>query len=95
MEENKTPSPHKFQLDNRRKGMLTGVRDVSAFDEKEILLETGAGAMTIRGENLSITRLDLERGQVDLKGRVDSVTYTKDGTSQAQKGKNFVARLFK
>lgn len=94
MEENRAGAGHKLHLDNRKKGTLTGVTDVNAFDEKEILLETRAGVLTIRGSQLSIIRLNLEQGEVDIDGRVDSIIYTKDGTSQAQKGKNILKRLF-
>lgn len=95
MEENKTISAHKLHLDNRKKGMMTGVTDVKAFDEKEISLETKAGMVTVKGSELTLTRLNLEKGEVDIGGRVDSIVYTKDGATQAQRGKNMLARLFK
>lgn len=95
MEENKMIAPHKLQLDNRKKGTMTGVTDVKSFDEKEILLDTKAGTMTIRGSEMTITRLNLEKGELDIGGKVDSIVYTKDGTTQSQKGKNMLARLFK
>lgn len=95
MEEKKMISQHKLQLDNRKKGTLTGVTDVKAFDEKEIFLETNAGRVTVKGADLTLTRLNLEKGEADISGNVDSIVYTKDGTTQAQKGKNMLARLFR
>lgn len=95
MEDGRMISAHKLHLDNRKSGTITGVTDVHAFDEKEILLATKAGEMTIRGNELSITRLNLEQGEVDIGGRVDSIVYTKDGDNQAQKGKNILKRLFR
>ena len=43
MEERKTILPHKLLLENRQGGTVTGVLDVEAFDEKEILLVTNTG----------------------------------------------------
>ena len=48
----------------------------------------------IKGKDLKVTRLSLEKGEVDIEGTVDSVTYseTKD---YGQKGKSVIKRLFK
>lgn len=95
MEENKIVIPHKLQLDNRKNGTMTGVTDVKSFDDKEISLETRSGSLTIRGSELSISRLHLEKGEIDINGKIDSMVYTKDGTGQARSGKNMLARMFK
>lgn len=68
---------HTFFLDNRQAGTVTGVIDVISFNDKEILLKTVAGTMTIRGGNLALTRLDLEKQETDMQGEVDSVVYSK------------------
>lgn len=71
-------APHTLYLDNRSKGTVTGVTDVIAFDEKEILLKTKAGKITLRGSGLTLTKLDLEHGETDIQGKVDLVSYSKD-----------------
>lgn len=95
MEENKIVIPHKLQVDNRKNGAITGVTDVKSFDEKEIFLETRVGSLTIRGSELSISRLNLEKGEIDINGKIDSMVYTKDSSVQARGGKNMLARMFK
>ena len=67
---------HKILMDNRKKGSITGVADVISFDLKEILLETTMGMLTIKGQDLKVTRLSVEKGEVDLTGQIDSMTYT-------------------
>lgn len=75
MEEKNTFFPHKLILENRRGGTVTGVTDVMSFDEKDILLMTQAGKLTIKGEQLHVKRLNLEKGEIDIEGRVDSLLY--------------------
>lgn len=84
MEESRN-TDHTFCLNNRTKGTVNGVTDVIAFDEKEILLKTKAGKMTIKGSALTLTRLDLDHGETDIQGKVDGVWYSREqikGTSQ-------------
>lgn len=75
MEEKSTFFPHKLMIENRQGGTITGVTDVISFDEKDILLLTQAGKLTIKGEQLHVKRLNLEKGEVDIEGRVDSLLY--------------------
>lgn len=79
---------------NRKNCALTGIVDVIAFDEKEVILETQMGMLLIKGENLHIKRLTLEHGEVDVDGTIDSYIYSgkKDVTERSQ---SFFARLFK
>ena len=73
MEEKKILSTHSLMLENRQNGRITGVKDIKSFDEKEILLFTQAGKLVIKGEQLHVKQLDLEKGEVDLEGKVDSL----------------------
>lgn len=84
MEENKNGISHKLILNNRQGGTVTGVRDVSSFDEKEILLLTDFGKITVKGEKLHVSRLDLDQGEVDLSGRVDSLVYSQKNAVRQQ-----------
>lgn len=75
MEEKNIFFPHKLMIENRQGGTITGVTDVMSFDEKDILLMTQAGKLTVKGEQLHVKRLNLEKGEVDIEGRVDSLLY--------------------
>ncbi len=78
-------------LENREKLTVTGVLDVVSFDENEILCECQKGVLYIRGENLHVGRLDLDKGDIDVDGLISSLVY-EDGASG--KG-SFLGRLFK
>lgn len=68
--------PHGLQLDNRKKAALTGVVEVLAFDESQVVLRTESGEVALMGENLHVTRLMLEEGQLTVEGKIDSLLYS-------------------
>ncbi len=94
MEEKTVQKVHKVLLTNRRGGVLNGVIDVLSFDVGEILLETEQGMLMIKGNDLHVTRLTLEKGEVDVEGRIDSLAYSDVGSTKKQ-GESFLGRLFK
>lgn len=85
---------HKLILNNRRSCNLTGVNDVLSFDEHEIILETEQGMLMIKGMELHVNRLMLDKGEVDVDGRIDSFTYSEQSAMSA-KGESLLSRLFK
>lgn len=93
-EERSAGMSHKVLLDHRKKGSITGVKDVISFEPKEILLETTLGYLTIKGQDLKVTRLSVEKGEVDLMGQVDCMAYT-EATSYAKKTEGFLTRMFR
>lgn len=84
---------HKMTMVNRKKCSLSGITDVIAFDEKEVILETQMGALFIRGENMHIKRLTLEQGEVDVEGSIDSYVYS--GKKSMEKNESLLGRLFR
>ena len=72
MEEKREKRGHRLTIDNRKKGTVSGVEDVLAFDVNEIRLETELGMLTVRGKELHLSRLSLDQGEVDLEGTVEA-----------------------
>ena len=93
MEENPGMA-HKIVLNNRNLGNLTGILDVISFDENSIVLDTDMGLLTIKGKDLHVNRLSLEKGEVDLSGNIDSIAYS-DVHAEQKQGENLFARLFR
>ena len=83
---------HRLTLSRRKEGTVTGVVDVFSFDEHEILLKTTQGMMTIKGKEMHVSRLELEKGEVDLEGEIDALIYT--GQEPKQKQGSLLSRLF-
>ena len=88
MEEKKILSTHSLMLENRQNGRITGVKDIKSFDEKEILLFTQAGKLVIKGEQLHV-----KKGEVDLEGKVDSLTYLSKNTDN--RDESLFRRMFR
>ena len=81
---------HTLMLDNRSKLSLTGVEDVSGFNEEAVSVRTTDGTLIIRGSGLHIDKLNLETGDVSVDGSIDSMQYL-----GSDSGKNKLSRLFR
>lgn len=91
---NSSARMHKVTMTNRRTCTISGVNDVLSFDIHEILLETEQGMLMIKGDDLHVNRLTLDKGEVDVDGKIDSFTYS-DVSGGAHKGESLLSRLFR
>ena len=94
MEEKQVHGPHKLVINNRQTSLVTGVLDVLSFDLNEVLLETEQGMLMVKGMDLHVNRLSLEQGEIDIAGRIDSLTYS-EVKSYSKSAESFLGRLFK
>ena len=95
MEEKLDARPHKLELLNREKGSVTGIQDVVSFDENQMILDTNMGLLTVRGKALHVSRLTLEKGEEDIDGRIDILTYSEQTASAGSKAESLLSRLFR
>lgn len=95
MEELQKAKSHKLIINNRKNGMVTGVLDVLSFDLNEIVLETEQGMLMIKGTDLHVNRLSVEKGEVELSGNIDSAVYSNVNHAPSASGESFFNRLFK
>ena len=66
---------HSLNMENRERLSLGGVEDVRGFDENMRVLTTSQGDLSIRGEQLHIDRIDLDAGQLEVRGYVQELSY--------------------
>lgn len=85
---------HKIIMINRKTGSISGVKDVISFDIASVLLETSNGMLTIKGSDLHVSRLNLDKGEIDIDGMIDSFSYS-DINSYAKSRESVISRLFK
>jgi len=85
---------HNVNIIGRKNINITGVKKIDNFDENEFLLETNMGNLLIKGEGLEIIKLDTYQGDVSIKGRIDSLTYTQN-LNKKQKNESVFSKLFK
>ncbi|MBQ7775171.1 MAG: sporulation protein YabP [Lachnospiraceae bacterium] len=85
---------HKITMTNRHMCLISGVKDVLSFDVHEVLLETEQGMLTMKGDDLHVSRLSLDQGEVDVDGRIDSLVYS-EVSGLSGKGESLFAKLFR
>lgn len=88
-----TVQDHDIIMRGRRLLDITGVKQVESFDNEEFLLETVMGFLAIRGQNLQMKNLDVEKGVVSIKGKVFDISYLEE--HHTEKAKGFFSKLFK
>ena len=85
---------HSVLMENRTKVTITGVADVDSFDESVVLLATDMGFVTLHGEDLHISKLNLEEGHLIVEGQIEALEYS-DGDVFREKGAGLWGRLFR
>lgn len=83
---------HRFNLMNRNQGNLTGVEKVVSFDPDEVILLVEDASLVIKGQDMHVTSLDVEKGELAFDGRVDEFRYSQKKSVTAA---GIVGRLFK
>lgn len=83
---------HQIVMDDRKRAMLTGVTDVASFNEQEIIMLTEEGEISMVGEGLHISHLNLEEGKLTVEGRIAGIEY---GDAPAGKRGGILQRLFR
>ena len=86
---------HKVTMTNRRSCSINGVNDVLSFDIHEVLLETEQGMLMIKGADLHVSRLTLDKGEVDIDGKIDSFTYSDVAKTGGHKNESLLSKLFR
>ena len=75
MEQTISNQEQRLQMLNRKKIELTGVMEVISFDTQEVVLDTVEGQLRLEGEDLHVKKLVLERGEVEIQGKVRELAY--------------------
>ena len=80
-------------LENREKLSISGVNDVLSFDDQIVILETGLGLLTIKGENLRINKLSLDNEEVIIEGEINNLSYSEKEIEKKQS--SILGKIFK
>lgn len=83
---------HNIIIEGRKKMSVSGVTDVDRFDENTVILYTGMGELTVKGEELHVNDLSVTSGEMNIEGRINSVSYSEDERSSPL---SFLQKLFR
>ena len=80
MEENKSNNTkpvleHNLTLTNRKHLTITGVDKVVSVKPELLQLKSTAGDIAISGQNIEVTKLDVEQHTITLTGKFDNIKY--------------------
>lgn len=91
MDDKKVQLPHSVILDGRKSLSITGVTEADTFNDEEIILYTSCGQLTVKGENLQVSVLNTESGDVTATGKINSVSYS----DRTEKHQSFLSKVFR
>ena len=83
---------HSIHIDDRRLMSVSGVKDVDSFNEQMVVLSTSAGTLTLLGDGLHVSDLNLENGRLLVDGEIAALEYDERGHSQRT---SWFSRLFR
>lgn len=86
-----TSGDHLVTVQNRKRMDMTSVKEIERFDQEEFYVRTSQGYLLIRGEELRIVHLDVEKGLLTLEGNVKLLQYDDDDNGLS---KSFLHKLF-
>ena len=81
---------HNVVMESRKKMMITGVSSVENFDEQAVSLQTSMGALTIKGSELKVDKLNVATGELNVRGNIIGMVYS----DSASRG-GLLTRMFK
>ena len=84
---------HNVVLKDRKTMELTGVKQIDSFDANEFLMETAQGWMVVQGKDLTLGKLDTERGDVVIRGLIESLSYVSNKKGNGKE--TVISKLFK
>ncbi|MCX4248706.1 MAG: sporulation protein YabP [Bacilli bacterium] len=81
---------HIVKMVDRKSIIISGIKRIINFDDKQFSLESNMGDIIIKGESLEMIKLDTIDGNVSIKGSIDSIIY-----SNVKSSESLITKLFK
>lgn len=85
-------SQHRVIVTERETITVDGVNNVESFDDQEVVLETTAGMLMLRGREFHIKQLNLDDGNLTIEGYLAGLEYAEE---MGKKARSFLGRLLK
>jgi len=94
MEEKRTGFENKkcnIYVDDRKKITVSAVEDIDTFDENCFVAITSEGALTVKGLDLHIIKLNVDVGELIVEGQIDSFEFNDNYKTKT----SFFSKVFK
>lgn len=80
-------------LESREKLNISGALDVLSFDDQIVIVQTHLGLLTVKGEDLRISKLNIDSEEVIVDGTINSMSYSDKNIEK--KDTSFLGKIFK
>lgn len=90
----KIENNNEILLKNRKLLELKGIKKLESLNPNEFYIITGLGDLVVKGENLEMQQLDIDKGNLWISGLVYSIEYL-DTPKEKTKNKNIIGKIFK
>ncbi len=81
---------HNIIVEDRKKFILTGIKEVISFDDETVMLDTALGRLAIKGSGLRILNFEAQSGDLTGEGKVFAFIYTANESNGG-----FFSRIFR
>lgn len=86
---------HQISMKERKLMEITGIRKLLAFDSELFTIETTMGVLSVRGLDLELKNLDLEKGELSIIGHITGYEYDDIHIAGGSESKGILSKLFK
>lgn len=66
---------HELVLNSREKLSINGIKEIISFDESNVNIKTLLGELSIEGSNIHINILNIDKGELELQGKITGLNY--------------------
>ena len=87
------PRVQNIIIENREKLSISGVVDVESFNDEAVIVDTELGVLIVRGEDLHISKLNLDNAELNIEGDIISCEYSDKESNKSRGG--FFSKMFK
>ena len=84
----------RITLDNRKRLELSGVKKLESLNKEEFFVLSVLGLILVKGNDLEMQHLDIEKGLLWITGYISSITYL-DEENNKKKDEGFFKKLFR
>lgn len=75
-----------IHLDDREKLTVTGVCDVTSFDENTIIIKSNFGMLAVDGKCLRIASLSTDTGELFVEGNIGGIVFFDENEPKKKRG---------
>ena len=85
---------HQVMMKERKLMDVTGITKLLSFDSELFTIDTTMGILTVRGMDLELKNLDLEKGELSIIGYITGYEYD-DFQTVGEDSKGIFSKLFR